>query len=377
MLVFRRLRPVSIRPRSDWGVFAGLTALLASNLLTMTATFPGMGLDLTPVGFILTGIAVAYAQLRDRLGDRIRVARHKTFKGMTDAVMVIDLDGRIIDMNPAAEKMTEATLQAARGKKAAEVFSMWREIGKKMTGQAEARIAFELNKGEKRLMEMTLTLVRDPGGRPGGKLAVFHDVTYVKKMEEDLLKCNRELLLKNEEMNVLQEQLQQRAIRDPLTGLYNRRFLEETLGQELAHAQRNHEPMSVVMIDIDCFKQLNETYGHNLGDMFLIALGDILERKIRYGDVACRFGGEEFIVVMPGAPLEAAAERADELRRYFNVLNVGVSGQPVKATFSAGVAGFPLHGTDEKTIIAEADRALYAAKEAGRNRVFVARQEQH
>ena len=200
-------------------------------------------------------------------------------------------------------------------------------------------------------------------------------MTRLREVEDDLRTSNRELLRKIEEIESLQEQLRQQAIRDPLTGLYNRRFLEETLGRELGQARRNNEPLSVVMIDIDRFKSVNDTYGHNVGDLFLIALGDMLEHKMREGDVACRYGGEEFIVVLPGASLEAAAVRTNELRLIFDVLKIDVAGQSISATFSAGVAGFPLHGTDEKTILAEADRALYAAKDAGRNRVIVASKE--
>lgn len=220
-----------------------------------------------------------------------------------------------------------------------------------------------------------MTIMKSKNGQTAGKLVMLRDITHVKKIEGDLRETNKELLRKIEEIEALQQQLRQQAIHDPLTGLYNRRFLEETLGRELAQAHRTQEAMSLAMIDIDRFKSVNDAYGHSVGDLFLIALGDMLEHKIRAGDVACRFGGEEFIVVMPGAPLEVAAKRINEFRQAFGALKIDVAGQSISATFSAGVAGFPLHGTDEKTIIAEADRALYAAKEAGRNRVIVAQRE--
>jgi diguanylate cyclase (GGDEF)-like protein len=124
------------------------------------------------------------------------------------------------------------------------------------------------------------------------------------------------------------------------------------------------------MIDLDRFKNINDTYGHEAGDQFLKALGDLLLEQTRFGDVACRFGGEEFVVVLPGAPLEIAAIRVNQMRQFFAVRKIAIRGTALSVTFSAGGAGFPEHGSDDASLLAEADRALYAAKAAGRNRVI-------
>ncbi len=375
MIVLNWLQMPPAYKKQSFLVLLGLIISTMANVLTVLVMLPKLKLDLSPLGFLFAGVTFTYAQLRHRLFDIMPVARHAVVEGMRDGVMVLDNDSRIIDMNPAAQKMLGSTIGASLGNLAASALPVWAEIERKIAGQPEANLEFYLDEDEKRHIDLNMTIMHDKRNQPGGKLVILRDITHVRKIEGDLRETNKELLRKIEEIEALQQQLRQQAIHDPLTGLYNRRFLEETLGRELAQAQRIHESMSLAMIDIDRFKSINDTYGHGVGDLFLIALGDMLEHKTRAGDVACRYGGEEFIVVMPGAPLEVAAKRINEFRQAFSALKIDVAGQSISVTFSAGVAGFPLHGTDEKTIIAEADRALYGAKEAGRNRVIVAQRE--
>ncbi len=375
MLVIHWLQvPPAYKKQGLW-VILGLIVSAMANILTVVM-LPILKLDFSPMGFLIAGVTFTYAQLRHRLFDIMPVARHTIVDGMHEGVVVLDNDNRVIDMNPAAQKMMGLSIRQVMGQLATSTSPAWHEIDRKTEGQSEANIEIYLGEGEERRhIDLTVTVMIDKRGQTGGRLAIFRDITHLRKIEGDLRESNKELMRKIEEIEALQEQLRQQAIHDPLTGLYNRRFLEETLGRELAQAQRANEPMSIAMIDIDCFKSINDTYGHGVGDLFLIALGDMLEQKTRAGDVACRFGGEEFIVVMPAAPLEVAAQRINEFRQCFNTVKIDVAGKSVSATFSAGVAGYPLHGMDEKTIISEADRALYAAKEAGRNRVIVALKE--
>lgn len=314
-------------------------------------------------------------QLRHRLFDIMPVARNAVVEGMRDGMMVLDPENRIIDMNPAAQTMMGVSVKAIMGELAQSALPPWPDIERQIGGKPETSFEHFIEADTKLHIDFSISTMFDKHQHAAGRLVIMRDITHLKEIEGDLRETNKELLHKIEEIEMLQEQLRQQAIRDPLTGLYNRRFLEETLGRELAQAQRTNEAMSVAMLDIDHFKNVNDTYGHSVGDMFLIALGDLLEQQTRAGDVACRFGGEEFIVVMPGAPLDVAAKRVNEFRQAFCALKIDVSGKSVSASFSAGVAGFPLHGMDDKTIIAEADRALYTAKEAGRNRVIVAQRE--
>ncbi len=169
---------------------------------------------------------------------------------------------------------------------------------------------------------------------------------------------------------MLQKELEEQAIRDPLTGLYNRRFLDETLARELSRAERDKYSVSVVMLDLDFLKTFNDTYGHDVGDMILKQLGKLLSSHVRAGDIACRFGGDEFVVVMPKASLSVARQRANDWRGKFETQVLIHQGEALTATLSAGVAVYPLHGTSSEEIIRKADQAAYAAKSAGRNQVI-------
>ncbi len=171
----------------------------------------------------------------------------------------------------------------------------------------------------------------------------------------------------------LREQLREQSIRDPLTGLFNRRYMEETLKRELQRANRYQYPIGVVMLDIDHFKQFNDTWGHDGGDAVLRAIGLFLQEHIRGSDVACRYGGEEFILILPDAPLEDTYHRAHELRAGIKDLQIQHNGQQLPTvTTSVGVASFPVHGVTIEEVIKVADTALYQAKTGGRDQVVLA-----
>jgi diguanylate cyclase (GGDEF)-like protein/PAS domain S-box-containing protein len=175
-----------------------------------------------------------------------------------------------------------------------------------------------------------------------------------------------------EKLLKLQKDLEEQAIRDSLTGLYNRRFLDETLSRELSRAERDKYSVSIVMVDLDHFKVFNDTYGHDVGDLMLKQLGKLLSSQVRAGDIACRFGGEEFVVVMPKASLSVARQRANDWRMKFESQILIHGGEVLTATLSAGVAVYPMHGSTSDEVIRKADQAMYAAKAAGRNQVFTA-----
>ena len=170
----------------------------------------------------------------------------------------------------------------------------------------------------------------------------------------------------------LRETLKNQAIRDPLTGLYNRRYLEETMDRELHRSRRLKAPLGVVMMDLDHFKDFNDSLGHGAGDALLRALAHTITAGIRTEDIACRYGGEEFLLIMPGASLETTRERAENVRQGVKALQVKYQNRLLKSpTISLGVAIFPDHGVTADEVIAAADAALYRAKQAGRDRVEI------
>jgi len=171
----------------------------------------------------------------------------------------------------------------------------------------------------------------------------------------------------------LREALRTQSVRDALTGLYNRRYLEEVLEREVRRAARAAQFLGVLMIDLDHFKNFNDTYGHDAGDAVLRETGAFLTRGIRAEDFVCRFGGEEFVVILPTANPEAACARAERLRLKMKELTVLHQGRSMgMLTVSIGVAVFPEHGVSPKELMAAADAALYEAKRGGRNQVGVA-----
>ena len=171
----------------------------------------------------------------------------------------------------------------------------------------------------------------------------------------------------------LRETLRSQSIRDPLTGLFNRRYMEESLDREIRRAERRNLPLGVVMFDLDHFSQFNNTFGHQAGDMLLQSFGEMVRARVRAEDIACRYGGEEFTVIMPEASLENTAARADQILQMVRDLHVVHRGQSLgDITMSAGVAAFPEHGRSGDSLIRSADTALYLAKAQGRDRVEVA-----
>jgi diguanylate cyclase (GGDEF)-like protein/PAS domain S-box-containing protein len=169
----------------------------------------------------------------------------------------------------------------------------------------------------------------------------------------------------------LREKLREQATRDPLTGLYNRRYLEESLARELHRTNREGAPLCVAMLDVDYLKKFNDTFGHEAGDRVLRELGRVLSEKLRKSDISCRFGGEEFVLVLPGSSLEDAQHRVEQIRLLVKGLQVRHEDQILgRLTVSAGLAASPDHGSTPAELLSAADEALYSAKQAGRDRVL-------
>jgi diguanylate cyclase (GGDEF)-like protein/PAS domain S-box-containing protein len=170
----------------------------------------------------------------------------------------------------------------------------------------------------------------------------------------------------------LRETLRTQSTRDPLTGLFNRRYLTESLDREVRRADRNARPLGIVMLDLDQFKPFNDTHGHEAGDALLRSFGRFIHKNTRGEDIACRYGGDEFVLLLVDADLGVARRRAEELREGFSRMVVRHLNQKLDSvSFSMGVAAFPVHGTTSEDLLAAADEALYDAKAQGRNRVSI------
>lgn len=171
----------------------------------------------------------------------------------------------------------------------------------------------------------------------------------------------------------LKQTLRQQAIHDTLTGLYNRLYLEETFDRELYRQERSNQPLSVLIIDLDHLKSVNDFYGHAAGDAVLRELGNLIKKNIRASDMPCRFGGDEFVLVMPDTKIDTAVRRAERIADVFRQLSIPFGTQTLgEFTLSIGIACAPLHGHTSSDLLEAADKALYEAKRAGRDRVKTA-----
>lgn len=286
-----------------------------------------------------------YAGLRDERSKLTTIIR-----GADSGIVVTDSEQQIVLVNPSACKMLgkEEGQVVRDGLMATLDDPDW--LAAEFNRQAWDPKPALLQRGDQ-VLSVQASVIRDAGGAMIGSAVLLRDVTREKALEETLRK---------------------ESITDALTGLYNRRYFDETITAEFKRWQRYQQPLSVIMVDIDHFKKFNDTHGHECGDRVLAAIGSVLGNITTHSSIACRYGGEELVVILPGSQEAAAAGLAEALRK--EVAALTVDGMGVTASF--GVAGLPGHRVEDGAALLKlADDALYRAKSSGRNRVCVAASE--
>jgi diguanylate cyclase (GGDEF)-like protein len=326
--------------------------------------------DFSPLFFGLSAVIYVFAILRTHFMDLVPVARSHLIENMPDGVMVLDEQNRVVDINPAMEIFLEKQTSFYLGRIASEVFDGWIQKIDSLLADVETRAEVTVPGKPPRYLDLRVTPLYGKDQHLNGRLMVFRDVTERKQDEKRLLYANERLQRQLIEIGLLQSKLREQAIRDPLTNLFNRRYLEETLDRELARARREAYPVCLIMVDLDHFKRTNDTYGHDAGDQVLRALANTLSEQSRRGDFACRYGGEEFVIVMPNITKHTAYERAKKLRRRLNALTIPYECHQLTTTISMGIAVFPHNGESRKELLRAADQAMYAAKQAGRDHIL-------
>ena len=301
----------------------------------------------------------------------IRIARSKVMEHLPEMVFVLDEKERIVDANAVAQKWLGKPLGQILGGDPLDVFKEWPQLLQRFFFLEYTREEVEIPGDPPRILETIMTPIFNSKKELEGRVILAYDVTERKNLEKELKSANDSLQAQLTENESLRIQLQEQATRDPLTGVFNRRYFAEALDKETARAIREGSPFSVFILDVDYFKKFNDNYGHKCGDLVLQTLAKFLVENTRRSDIVCRFGGEEFVVLMPDAQVDAAYERAELFRKNFSELVVDYEGQQLQCTFSAGIATFPQHAASGETLLSLADEALYASKANGRNRVTI------
>ena len=266
-----------------------------------------VSVDLTPISFTLTAFLLSAGVFGLRLFDLIPIARHTVLEHIPEMVFVVDAHDRVLDANSVAQKMLGKSLDEIIGKDPLEVFREWPELINRFLTQDETHEEIQLPGDPPRTLDLNVSALYNQFEQLEGRVIVAHDVTERKWLENDLKYLNDTLSNQLQEINKLREELEELSIRDPLTNAYNRRYLSEFLDREVARAERENTPVTLVIMDMDNFKQFNDTYGHKCGDLVLQAITKFLNDHSRRGDVVCRYGGEEFVILMPNVSLEVGS----------------------------------------------------------------------
>jgi diguanylate cyclase (GGDEF)-like protein/PAS domain S-box-containing protein len=332
---------------------------------------PLIRVDLTPISFTISAALVAFGVFGLRLFDLVPIARYTVLEHIPEMIFVLDVRDRILDANTVAQKMLGRQMDEIIGKDPLDVFRQWPQLLNRFLTSDEVRVREEIQiPGDPpRTLELSIFALYNRFHIVNGRVIVAHDITEHKWLENDLKYANDSLKLQLAEIEKLRAKLQEQAIRDPLTDVYNRRYMAEFLDQELSRAERDNYPVTVVIMDMDHFKNFNDNYGHRCGDLVLQAFARFLTDHTRRSDVVCRYGGEEFVILMPNASMQDGYERVETWRQDFSETAIEYESMKFSATFSAGLASFPEHGRTGEAILQAADRALYQSKHNGRNRV--------
>lgn len=208
-------------------------------------------------------------------------------------------------------------------------------------------------------------------GNINGYQGMGRDVSERRRHEAKLLRSQQQMQHRLQAITEEKSALQALSIRDPLTGLYNRRYLDEVLPRELARSKRAGNHLAVIMVDLDHFKKVNDQYGHAAGDEVLKAMAGLMIKDVRESDLVCRYGGEEFVAIMPNMSADQALDRIESWRQTAEGMSVVCGDRNVTVTLSAGIAAFPEHADSVDLLLACADEMLYQSKREGRNRISV------
>jgi len=313
---------------------------------------PIPGLDTTPISFAFTALVIAWGLFSTRLLDLIPIAHDVLIHNMQDGVVVIDPGNRVIEVNPATATLLNCA-EIPTGRSVYETFSKWPTLASILTQKPDLPNEIILTGDETRYLDVRVTSIINPQGRKDGYLAVLREITGLKQVEFALEEKSFEM--------------ERQAITDELTDLYNRRYLEKSLEVEFKKSERYNTELSLALIDVDDFKNINDTFGHRTGDDALRFVADTLKSSLRRADIAVRMGGDEFLAIMPLTNLESAWSVIERIR--IIIQNESFPTSTSHISISAGVTGW-VKGDTPENALKRVDSYLYRAKQSGKNRVI-------
>jgi len=328
--------------------FMAAMAIGWGGLVIYAAGYSPYNLDLTPATMSLAGLVVAIGLFRFQGLEVVPLARDVIFDRMGDGVLVFDAADRLIDFNPAMQAMLPQLHKTQIGQPAAQVLAAQADLLAQITAGAPGPVELEVNgTGKTHYYQSHLSPVLDGRRRVAGKIVTLQDYSQTRQ---------------------LIEQMRDLATHDPLTGCNNRRHFTELALREIERLHRHAGAISLICVDLDHFKIVNDTYGHAAGDTALQLTAALLTRMSRKTDVLARLGGEEFLLLLPETPPAAALATAERLRQALEQQTMTYEGRTMTVTGSFGVTGLDqAAGVSLETMLRCADKAVYDAKALGRN----------
>lgn len=328
--------------RATAAIIVAAVTPLAGNLIFGLHVGPWPDLDWSAFALGISALVLFWAVVRHDLFDFAPLVNQELVQHMTDAVIVLDTENRIISLNPSAEQVLGSSSHSVRGREAASILDRWPGLSD-WTGQAVPGMR-EI--GGPPWFEAHLSPLTTRGGSIVGSLLILHDFTKRKHLEE---------------------QLSHLARHDTLTGLANRTLLEDRMSQALKLSSRTGIGVGVLFLDLDRFKGVNDTYGHRIGDAYLVAAARLLVGSVRDTDTVARLGGDEFVVMLPQCPTaHAVAVTAAKIVTALGI-PIRIDGVPVPCTASVGTAWSTTDGFSAELLLQCADEAMYRSKADGGN----------
>jgi diguanylate cyclase (GGDEF)-like protein/PAS domain S-box-containing protein len=351
-------------------ILIGCLFPILSGTLYLFNINPVPGMDIASFGFLLTNIVLVMGFTRYRLLDLVPIARETLIERFQDGMIVVDWKNRIIEINQPAKNLFRITQKDIIGKTMQELLP--RSFNLEVLSHQSLPTEYCLSEELQTYVDLQVSGLMPGSSDSSGYLMIFRDISFRKQIELQLKIANESQQNQIDEINHFREILKDQATHDSLTGLYNRRPMDDILTHQLAQSHQHHQPFTIIVMDLDHFKNVNDEYGHQAGDALLEKCGKCILSSTRASDFSCRFGGDEFLMAFQNMSLPESQKKAEIIRQKLQAIVLQKENRRISVTVSIGIATYPIQGDNINDLISLADQASYDAKEKGGNQVVVA-----